>query len=79
MTVETKIGFDKPTYKNNCTTENTVKSIDIFYCPDCGEETFIDSRNTTGEPDNWEDFVVCPTCLWRYEEMEEEVKELEFC
>lgn len=67
-----KKGFSKPISQKQY-------SISIGLCPECGEETFIDSINKTGEPDNWEDNIVCPCCQWRYEEMEEEVKELEFC
>lgn len=67
-----KKGFDKPS-------EQKQYNISVGLCPDCGEETFYDYRNATGEPDDGEDFVVCPTCLWRYEEMEAEIEELEFC
>lgn len=73
MTVETIKGSNEPIIpEDNYNTSYAV-------CPDCGEETFVDSRNSTGEPDNWEDFVVCPRCQWRYEELENEIEELEFC
>lgn len=66
MPAKTKTSSDEPTAENN-------NIIDLRTCPECGEVTYNDPRNKTGEPDNWVDNVMCPCCLW-HEEIEVEIE-----